>query len=207
MARTDVNIVNIALARLGITDVITTLTETTNDQAIQANLIYAETRDALMREFPWRFAIKHISLNETLYDIEQTEFDHHYDYPDDCLRVLRVYDVTTERSTITPKVQYEVYSVGTATDDSVMVIATNLERASADYIARITDPDFFDSTFVDCLAWRLAAELAVVFSRDFARRNELYKVYEVEIETARALDMSEGYKRIRNKRNKYASAR
>ena len=207
MARTDVNIVNIALARLGITDVITTLTETTNDQAIQANLIYAETRDALMREFPWRFATKHVSLNETLYDIEQTEFDHHYDYPDDCLRVLRVYDVTTERSTITPKTQYEVYSVGTATDDSVRVIATNLERASADYIARITDPDFFDSTFVDCLAWRLAAELAVPLTRGFDKRDELYKIYISTLEAARAIDMSEGHKRIVTRRSKYVGAR
>ena len=67
--------------------------------------------------------------------------------------------------------------------------------------------ELFDPNFASCLAWRLAAEFAVVFSRDFSRRNELYKVYEIEIETARALDMSEGYKRLRNKRNKYASAR
>ena len=203
MARTDVSIVNIALSRMGSSTIITSLSDTTDIQAIQANLIYTETRDALLREYPWRFATRHIKLEQNYADINQSEFLYSYCYPDDCLRILKIYSEGNEKED--GREEHEIYSIDCYND--VRIIATDVEDAYADYIAQITDPELFDPNFASCLAWRLAAEFAVVFSRDFARRNELYKVYEIEIETARALDMSEGYKRIRNKRNKYASAR
>ena len=203
MARTDVSIVNIALSRMGSSTIITSLSDTTDTQAIQANLIYEETRDALLREYPWRFATRHIRLELNYADLDQSEYTYSYCYPEDCLRILRVYIEGEEQKD--GRTEHEVYSIDTYTD--VRMIGTDIEYAYADYIARITDPELFDPNFASCLAWRLAAEFAVVFSRDFTRRNELYRVYEMEIEKARALDMSEGYKRIRNKRSKYASAR
>ena len=203
MARTDVSIVNIAFSKMGHSMVITSLTDTTDVHALQANLIYEETRNALLREYPWRFATRHIALEESYSDVDQTEFLHLYCYPEDCLRILQVYNQGSELNS--GREEHEIYSIDCYSD--VKVIATNLEGAYADYIAAVTDPELFDPNFVSCLTWRLAAEFSVVFSQDFNRRNELYKVYQMEIETARALDMSEGYKRIRNKRSKYANAR
>lgn len=204
MARTDVNIVNIALSRLGITDTITSLSDTSSVPAIQANLIYAETRDNLLMEHPWRFATKHVLLNETYYDYEQNEYQYQYAYPANCLRVLRIYN---DPMPTQPKHEYEVYSVGSDPDDSVMLIGTDVPNASADYIAQITDPAFFPPMFADCLAWRLAMELAVPLTRGFDKKGDLFKSYLLALQTAEAANVTEGHKRFKARRNKYIGAR
>jgi len=204
MARTEVSIVNIALARLGITDPITSLTDTTAVEAVQANLVYAEVRDSLLSEYPWKFATKHVLLNSTYYDVEQDEFDYQYEYPANCLRVLRIYN---DSLPVCPKNEYEVYAVGSEPDDSVMIIGTDVQNASADYIAQITDPTFFTPLFADCLAWRLAMELAVPLTRSFEKKDELYKSYLLAVQSALAADTTEGYRRLKARRNKYVGAR
>lgn len=189
MAMTAVQICNLALSRLGNSSTITSLTDTTLVEAIQANLIYATTRDALLREYPWRFAVMSAQLLAEAYDLAQTRFLHVYYYPDDCLRVLRVYlaDTPADR----PQPPFEVYSVNNDSEGKFKAIATDLEEPYMDYISRSEDPNDWDAQFVDVLAWRLAAELAVPLGRDFQRRDALYRVYMQTLTAARTNDLSE----------------
>ncbi len=207
MARTDVSIVNIALSRLGITSGIAALTDTTTEQAIQANLIYEPARDALLSEYPWRFATKHAPLEELMADVYQTEYEHVYAYPSDCLRILRVYSEGTEFDD--GREEHEVYIVDCmyCEGEERRVIASGLADAHADYIVKVTDPELFTPAFADCLSWRLAAELAIPLARDFSRRDALYETYLRTLEGARSIDMSEGYRRWRRARGKYRDSR
>lgn len=204
MSRTDVNIVNMALSRLGVTAQITALSETTSEAAIQANLIYEQVRDTLLADFPWKFAVKHVPLVQAI-DPDQVEYSFVYEYPDDCLRILRLH---TEGSGF-PALQdeYEVYVMDTGDGTThEKVVACDVEDAYVTYISSVTDPDEFSNHFTDCLAWRLAAELSVPLARDFSRRDALYKMYVNAVDSARAVDMQELYRR-KNKRNKYVEAR
>jgi len=207
MARTDVSIVNIALSRLGVTTPITALTDTTSEQAIQANLIYETVRDSLVSEYPWRFATKHAPLLEVMADLYQTEYSYVYSYPSDCLRILRVYSEGTEFDD--GRHEHEVYLTDCMCcgGEEQKVIATDLADAHADYIVKVTDPELFTPAFADCLSWRLAAELAIPLARDFSRRDALYETYLRTLEGARSLDMSEGYRRWRRARGKYRDSR
>lgn len=204
MARTAENIVNIALSRLGVTATVTSLSTDTSEQAVQANLIYATTRDALLAEYPWRFATKHMALVDSS-DPDQVEFAYVYEYPSDCLRVLRLYPEGQIWANVQP--DYETYTagVGTAGADE-RLIGTDIEDAYIDYIAQVTDPDLFSLGFVDCLAWRLAAELAVPLARDFNRRDALYKIYMQTLDSVRACDMGEAHRPLRRD-SRYKEAR
>lgn len=206
MARTAENIVNIALSRLGITATVTTLSTDTIEQAVQANLIYATTRDALLAEYPWRFARKSAALTEKTTETH-IEWEYVYDYPTTCLRVLRLYAEGQEFDDTHE--DYEVYSSSVTVEETtsdVKRIGTNVEDAYIDYTAQVTDPDLFSLGFVDCLAWRLAAELAVPLARDFDKRNELYRVYTQTLDAARASDMSEAHRPMR-RGSRYMEAR
>lgn len=207
MARTDVSIVNIALSRLGVTTPITALTDTTSEQAIQANLIYETVRDSLVSEYPWRFATKHAPLSEVMADLYQTEYSYVYSYPSDCLRILRVYSEGTEFDD--GRHEHEVYLTDCMCcgGEEQKVIATDLADAHADYIAQVTDPEQFSPLFADCLSWRLAAELSVPLARDFDKRQHLMEIYMHTLDSAREVDMQEGYRRWRKSGGRYASKR
>ena len=86
------------------------------------------------------------------------------------------------------------------------LVCTDVEDAWVDYIAQVTDPDMFSPGFVDCLAWRLAAELAVPLARDFNRRDALYKVYAETMDGVRASDMGESHRPLR-RGSRYKGAR
>lgn len=204
MARTAENIVNIALSRLGITTTVTSLSADTATEAVQANLIYATTRDAMLAEYPWRFARKHVALVDS-GDPDMIDFDYVYEYPSDCLRVLRVFSEGQEWDDV--QADFEVYTAPTGSGgEDERLVCTNVEDAWVDYIAQVTDPDMFSPGFVDCLAWRLAAELAVPLARDFNRRDALYKVYAETMDGVRASDMGESHRPLR-RGSRYKGAR
>jgi len=96
VALTEVNVCNRALGRLGASG-ITALADGSTEAA-QCTLHYAETRDALLREHPWRFAVKWVvlvqdeeadsgtsnddntatTLNDTDQEWEEDEYDGFY---------------------------------------------------------------------------------------------------------------------------------
>ena len=102
---------------------------------------------------------------------------------------------------------FEVYTAPTDSGgEDERLVCTDVEDAWVDYIAQVTDPAMFSPGFVDCLAWRLAAELAVPLARDFNRRDALYKVYAETMDGVRASDMGESHRSLR-RGSRYKGAR
>ena len=149
MAESDVQICNIALRRVQ-GEPITDLVTDEKKSAVLCRTFYEPTRDAVLEDHPWSFAIRR-QLLAVSTDPNLTSYTYAYTLPSDpyCLRPIVLID------------PYGLYYEQKAYPFQVegRTLYTEMINAGLKYIARITDPLSFTATFVDALAWRLAAEL------------------------------------------------
>lgn len=170
MAISNVKICNMALSMLGISSQILALTED-SENARKCNLFFEQTRDAILREHPWNFAINRATLAE-LASVPVYSWDHAYQLPTSpyCLKLLEV------KENIEDGEPYEV--VG-------RTIETNAESCRIKYVSRETDPSKFDPMFVMALASRLAATLSLTITESNTTMAAMMEVYNGEIERAK----------------------
>jgi hypothetical protein len=176
-ATSDVQICNMALAHCGISLLIADLAENSN-QAELCSLFYEPTRNKVLQAMPWPFARKYAPLQ----DIGSPPANWHfrYLYPTDCLKFRNI--VNNGYVPFLPGIYPGLYAdfivclpprtpfqIGLAADGSSKVIYTNVRDAHGEYTVVVTDPTLFPQTFVNALAWALAAELAIPLTTDIQR--------------------------------------
>jgi hypothetical protein len=149
MAVSEVQICNIALRRVQGEPITDLETDETKSAAL-CRTFFEPTRDALLEDHPWSFAIRRQLLAVSTED-NLTNWLYAYTLPSDpyCLRPIVLVD------------PYGLYYEQKAYPFQVenRTLYTDMISAGLKYIARITDALAFTASFVDCLAWRLAAEL------------------------------------------------
>jgi hypothetical protein len=189
----DTQICNLALTRLG-HSTITSLAQQTKG-AILCNLHYTICRDAVLRAHPWNFAIKRAALASDASASIPFEYTYRFPLPDDCLKVIRTSCEATNSVSpgaiygwpglvgggVTPS--YRIEGKAIMTNDSTMLI---------EYIARITDVTQFDALFVDCLAARIAAEIATALTDNGSLAAGMMDIYTRKLSEARSVDAQEG---------------
>ena len=126
-------------------------------EAEQVNLIFEDTRDALLRAHPWGFAKKFTSP-AALTGTVPGNWDYMYTYMTDALTVRGIIDPTKENLTI----KFEV----ARNDTGAKVILTNQEDPEFGYTQAITDPNEFDPQFVLAFSYMLASRLAIPLTGD-----------------------------------------
>lgn len=172
----EVDICNQALLLLGDTP-ISAFTDG-NDRARIAGRLYGPTRDATLRAHPWNFAIYRAALaRETV----TPEFGWAYQYalPTDppALRVLGPEEIRPG-------------SIPWAIERRKFVC--DEESVKIKFIAQVTDPNQFDTLFIDALAARLAAKFALSLTRDKDLVKMALSLYESLLEEARTVNGQEG---------------
>lgn len=153
MATSNVQIANLALQKLGSPKRLESLTQD-HAHARALNLAFEPVRDALMRKYPWSFAIKRESIAADATDATWGDWSR-YSLPGDFLRLLR--DDET----------------GIETDwkiEGLYILSRDASPLKFRYIAKITDPTYFDACFVEAFACALAAQCckAITGSTDMA---------------------------------------
>jgi hypothetical protein len=182
-------ICNIALTRLG-HEQITSFPAVSGDGKAGrlCNLHYVPTRDAVLRAHPWNFAIKRATLAQdgsfTADDLD--EYTYSYPLPEDYLKLIR-----TDLDALN-YVDVD-YRIEHGTNGSVM--RSNEGSVFIEYIARIEDVARYDSLFVDLLAQRLAAEMAIAFTDTQTAAKGMWEVYDLKLREARGVDSQEGIPR------------
>ena len=171
MAISEVKICNIALSRVG-DALITALTENSK-QGRTCNLLYEANRDDLLYSHPWNFAMDRATLAR-LSEVPAFEFRYQYQLPSDCLRAWKIYNSSSKWIREANKLLID--------DDAVYL----------KYIAKITDVNQFNARFVNCLALKLASELAVRLADSKTLKNLVLKEYLVMLREAYALNAIEG---------------
>lgn len=176
MGTSVVSICNMALGKIGAQG-ITAITEA-SDNARACNRFYEPVRDELLRRHPWNFAINRATLAQ-LADAPAYGYDHAYQLPANpyCLRVLELYE---ERDS-----GYDFLIEGRR-------LITDSDTARIKYIGQVTDPSQFDSTFVEALATRLAAEVAIPVTGESGIAEAMLKLAEMKITEAIGNDGLEG---------------
>jgi hypothetical protein len=149
MASTEVQICNMALARIQGTP-ITDLETDDSTAAVLCRTMYEPTRDAVLEDHPWSFALARqvlaVSTDENL-----SSWVYAYALPEDpyCIRPLVLLDPINGYLELPG---YPFRKEGRR-------LLTDMEGAGLKYISRVIDPVLFSALFTDALAWRLAAEL------------------------------------------------
>lgn len=179
----DVDIVNLALSRLGDDATVTSLDPPEGSaQAEHCAQFYPIARDSLLELHNWNFATRRIVLAAvTLPD--NAGFLYAYSAPSDCIQIIAILppdstdNYTASLGNIPGYRSYgpEDYTpqgiAGNAVyipqdfametlDDSSQVILTNVSEATCRYVVRVTDTTRFTPLFVDVLSWYLAHMLA-----------------------------------------------
>ena len=176
-------------------------------QAQQCKLKYPFLRDMLLRDVPWNFAHK-VGVLALLTD-DLFNWVYAYQYPSDCLYINNLIlnfeefgdtgdGVTRARhieDIYTPdlgrQVKYEIQNV-----DGNKVIAANEPELRISYRKKVTDPDLFDTLFIQAFAQLLASELAIpVVGAEVGRKlkSDALKLYESYLLEATATTKNESY--------------
>jgi hypothetical protein len=135
-----VRIINIALARIG-DAAITALDEGTPQQQ-KAVTFFTNTRESLLRQHPWNFAVHEVELAR-IPNERPFEFSYAFQLPADYIRLLKVIDADS----------YKVQGRRILSNEKVCRIR---------YVRDVEDPALWDASFTDAFTYQLAA--AICFS-------------------------------------------
>jgi len=158
MATSTVDICNNALIRIG-SKTITSLSDG-DKVATACNAIYEQTRDWLLRQHLWNFALKRTQLAS-----EETTpsfgFSYSFPLPSDFIRVKELYDSEDP---------YKIEQNKLLTDASEVKLV---------YVYRVTDVSQFDPLFTEALVLSIALRLSYILigsnNREQALKDELQK--------------------------------
>ena len=174
---TDVQICNLALARLGDAR-ITSLSDSTA-QATYCSLFYAQTVEELQADFDWSFCREQQNLSGGTSPI--TGYSVKYSLPSDFIRAIRVNGIDASENFGT----WEI--IGTE-------LHTNFSGAvSLDYIANTTTTTQFPAIFVEALSIKLAAVLAMPLTGSKDLFGQMAELFAATIQKPAFLKATEAY--------------
>ena len=167
----EVSVCNKALRYLGAPEIVA-LDQPSREADLCARY-YAEARDELLECHHWNFATRYTSL-APLAAVPPFGFAWAYRLPGDCLRVRRLRDSQP----------FEVVEART--------LYTDAAPAEAVLTVRVTDPARFPALFVEALARRLAAALAVPLMNSTRLEQSMLQRFGDALDAARVADAAEG---------------
>lgn len=150
---------NLALTRIGVSQILTDLcTDTTREAAI-ARVVFEATLRLVLRDFPWPFATKYAALVQMTSPV-QGDWLGAWRVPDDCVFERRL--VASRGIAVDP----EMPPFALTSDVAGRILLTNEIAPMLEYTCRPTCAIFTaDELFTECFAWRLGAALAPALSR------------------------------------------
>lgn len=140
---------------------------------------YPEIRDEVLESHYWSFATRYVLLAR-LPEAPPFGFAHAYQLPADCLRVCYLKGGNA----------FEVVEGRTLYTDS--------KPAEAVVTVQVTEPMHFSAQFVEVLARKLAAELAVPLMNSTKLEKTMMQKYLAALGRAAALDGSEGVRNVQD---------
>ena len=146
-------------------------------RSILCKYFYPIIRDAVLRAYPWNFAITRQALAQE-DDVPLYGFTYSYALPTlpYCLRALEMEETANDAT-------FKIEGRHLYTDEGTV----NLK-----YIARITNAGLYDSLFREVLIARMAATLAYPMTRTQSIAQTMWALYEAKLREARTQDGMEG---------------
>lgn len=149
-------ICNMALVLLG-QEPILTLDDSTKSSRLCSRL-YTPVLEALLRAYPWTFAIKRVVLAK---EVSPSVFGglSQFPLPSDYLRMV------------------SLSILGEYAIEGNKILTDETDRVDIRYVARVTDPNLFDAQFTQVLIYKLAAYMCISLTADQDLYTKLQQVY------------------------------
>lgn len=182
-----VDIANYALNIIGASNI--SAFDENSKVARLVNQRYGGVRDAVFRSHPWNCLIRRAELGQ---EVDTPAFGYAYQYalPTNpfCLRVLEFSNGS---------LSYPQDNMTNNTGGPVFVIEgrkllTDEGTARIKYIARVTDPQEYDSLLIESLSARLASEIAYAVTGSTSVTQLADALYRDKLREARFVDATEG---------------
>lgn len=197
MAQSAVQICNMALARVGVSQVISSLSESSTEARV-CSLWYEQCRDSLLQSAPWKFAYKIAALQDV--GDPPLDWSYRYRYPNDCLKAIKITPDANDRVATTTSatlIKY-IYEVVADTDNAGKSILCDYDAMYLHYIARVEDPTMYDALFTSALAWLIASEIALPLTADANKSKYAFDAYYAALAEALVVSSNEGYEGAEN---------
>lgn len=170
-----------AISNLGVGKEIANIDTEQSEEASACRRFYDVARDSTLRDFPWPFSTKIVSLS-LIESFTTGEWTYSYRYPSDCLDARRI--LSGDRNdTRQSRAPYKVLK-----DSSARIIYTDEENAELEYTERVEDPSFYPPDFQLAFSFRLASLIAPRLTKGdpFNLRKSAMEMYDLEISRAKA---------------------
>lgn len=175
---TDIQIINQALDLVHGKNIATIGAGLTSEEEQKAANIYEDTRDLLMTEYVWNFALNAATIlniaSAAVGNIIPDPYSFKSALPSDCLRVVQVRNYTGA---------WKRYQKEYLLCD----INTNLDPMEIRYVKQITDASMFDPNFREILIIKLASKLASPVVDKTAAAKDYYAMEQREVMKAMRL--------------------
>jgi len=172
-----VDICNSGLNLLG-ASTITALTDDSKNARL-CNQRYEPIRDRIFRSHAWNCLTKRVQLASDS-DAPVVEYTNQYTLPADCLRVLKIHTGATD--SIESDIDYVVEGRKIKTDEGTVYLV---------YIAKITDPNEYDSYLQEAISAALAADIAYAITNNATLANNYQTTADERLREARFIDATE----------------
>jgi hypothetical protein len=177
MSYADVDICNIALARIGVTQTIGNLSTEQSKEARNCRLFYPLARDEVLERVPWPFAVRVKALAQLTEAEIMPGFSYGYAQPADAASIIEVipagdvavaagYYCNCQGPWSPPRKGAYAFRRAMSDDGTTPVILSNLDDAYAVYVSKVTNTAAFSTMMVSLIADRLAMELAMPMTTD-----------------------------------------
>ncbi len=181
---TKVEICNHALLKIG-ADTIASLDINQNDQeavvqsAKLCNIFFNQALEEVLRTYKWNSALKRAKLTR-LTETPAFKFEYKFQLPNDCVRVVNVYD------------KKEAYDDRTQWVVEGRTILCDYEDVYLCYVHKPADVSTLDAFVIKCIIQNLAIKLSVPMQLDQVMQNNLISEYNnVILPEARSVDTLE----------------
>jgi hypothetical protein len=184
-----------ALQRIGAKSSITALTDGTPN-AIKANTVWEYIRDEVLEAVKPKFATVRVALAQSATLPANAEvYDFAYPLPVDYLCLA---DDSKDDPNVWPDTSVKPYVIETLADGTVCVM-TNYDSVTEDYdifltyVRKVVDPAKYYPSFINALAFRLAAELALTITESGSKYEAMTNLYIKALKKAKAASRAQDY--------------
>lgn len=160
-----VDIWNRALLRIAQTAQIADVDETSVEAKV-CRRVWDDCLGEILEDFPWSFAKAQKAIAE-LTAVTRVGWEYAYELPSDCLVPRALLDGEVRFSLVASDANppWEIQA-NDARDGKILCTDSDLSDGVLEYTALVTNVVAYPRVFVDALAWRLAAELAIGIKQD-----------------------------------------
>mgnify|MGYP003403921340 FL=1 len=173
MALSQVQIVNLALTKLG-QDRVVAITDDTEAARVMRSM-WDMTLDTTLASFPWKFAIKRVELAALADAPLGTEWTLQYTLPDECLRLVQVGEDWAFYNPTTPLFTLE----------GGVILSNEPAPLFVRYVQRITNVGLWPPLFGRVMAMQLAADASEKLTTSNSKFEAAMLALEVAVKEAR----------------------